>query len=223
MDATACPVAIAMIAPAGIVEPMDRGEDSVLMQRYAGGDLQAFAQLYDRHKASLYRYLMRLTRQRELADDLFQEAWSRVIASRARYQPLAKFSTFLFSIAHNCFIDSCRRAGHAPTANADALEDHSEALAEGEHRSPEREAHSEQIAEQLRAALARLPQEQREAFLLHEEGGLSLEEIAELTGVGMETAKSRVRYALAKLRQALATAHADEEASALADAPAPTR
>lgn len=224
MNASLSLAAVALVEPAGIVAPMERDDDSGLMLRYARGDLVAFTQLYERHKASLYRYLLRHTRRRDVADDLFQEVWSRVIASRARYQPLAKFSTFLFSIAHNCFIDSCRRAGNAPTAHADDLEDHEHALTDSEHRGPEREAHSAQIAERLRAALARLPDEQREVFLLHEEGGLSLDEIAELTSVGMETAKSRLRYALAKLRQALGPESAAADSGvALADAPAQTR
>lgn len=224
MNASLSIAAVAMVAPAGIVARMERDEDSALMLRYARGDLAAFTQLYERHKAALYRYLLRQTRRRQAADDLFQEVWSRVIASRARYRPLAKFSTFLFSIAHNCFIDSCRRAASAPTAHADDLEDHEHALVDSEHRGPEREAQSQQIADRLRAGLARLPDEQREVFLLHEEGGLSLDEIAELTGVGMETAKSRLRYALAKLRQALGPESAAAESGvALAGAPVQTR
>ena len=224
MSSLSTTAAIATADRAGIVAAMDAGEDSALMQRYARGDLAAFTQLYERHKAALYRYLLRLTRRRDVADDLFQEVWSRVIASRARYQPLAKFSTFLFSIAHNCFIDSCRRANTAPTAAAEGLEDHEHALHDAEHRGPEREAQSAQTAERLSAALAQLPAEQREAFLLHEEGGLSVEEIGELTGVGMETAKSRLRYAFAKLRKTLAPERdALQVTDAFAGAPAPTR
>src|SRR5688572_33082370 len=91
------------------VRTMDEGDDAELMQRYAGGDLRAFEQLYRRHRSALYNYLNRHTRDREAASDLFQEVWARVIASRARYEPRAKFRTFLFHIAHNCFIDYCRR------------------------------------------------------------------------------------------------------------------
>jgi RNA polymerase sigma-70 factor, ECF subfamily len=224
MGSLSTTAAIATAGRTGIVAVMDAGEDAALMQRYARGELAAFTQLYERHKAALYRYLLRLTKRRDAADDLFQEVWSRVIASRARYQPLAKFSTFLFSIAHNCFIDACRRAATAPTAAAEELGNHEDVLPDSEHRGPEREAQSAQTVERLRAALAQLPDEQREAFLLHEEGGLSVEEIGELTGVGMETAKSRLRYALAKLRRSLAPERdAHEVSDALASAPAPTR
>ena len=179
-------------------------DDGALMLRYAQGDLSAFTRLYERHKGALFRYLLRQTREHAVTEDLFQEVWGRVIASRERYEPRAKFSTFLFSIAHNCFIDHCRRAGTAPTARAETLEDETHAaLAEAPHRGPERQVESSQLASRLRAALDRLPAEQREVFVLHEETGMSLEEIGALTGVGMETAKSRLRYALAKLRQSL--------------------
>jgi RNA polymerase sigma-70 factor (ECF subfamily) len=184
-------------------------DDGALMLRYAQGDLSAFTRLYERHKGALYRYLLRQTREHAASDDLFQEVWSRVIASRARYEPRAKFTTYLFSIAHNCFIDHCRRAGTSPTARAETLDDEThDALTDAAHRGPERQAESAQLGARLRAALDRLPAEQREVFVLHEESGLSLEEIGELTGVGMETAKSRLRYALAKLRQSLDDVHA---------------
>ena len=190
-------------------------DDGALMLRYAQGDLSAFTRLYERHKGALYRYLLRQTREHAATDDLFQEVWSRVIASRERYEPRAKFSTYLFSIAHNCFIDHCRRAGTSPTARAETLEDETrEALMDAAHRGPERQAESAQLAARLRAALERLPEEQREVFVLHEESGLNLEEIGALTGVGMETAKSRLRYALAKLRQSLGDVR---EAAAVAD------
>jgi RNA polymerase sigma-70 factor, ECF subfamily len=197
---------VAIPQRASIVRRMPAHEDDgALMLRYAKGDLSAFTRLYERHKGALYRYLLRQTREHAATDDLFQEVWSRVIASRERYEPRAKFSTFLFSIAHNCFIDHCRRAGTAPTARAETLDDETrEALVDAAHRGPERLAESAQLAARLRAALERLPAEQREVFVLHEETGLNLEEIGELTGVGMETAKSRLRYALAKLRQSLA-------------------
>jgi RNA polymerase sigma-70 factor (ECF subfamily) len=178
-------------------------EDIDLMRRYARGDLTAFEHLYQRNKGPLFRYLLRQARSREVAEDLFQEVWSRVIASRTRYAPLARFSTFLFSIAHNCFIDHCRRSAHAPTARADTLDDHERSMADSAHLSPDRQADSQVIAQRMSAALERLPVEQREVFVLYEESGLSLREIGELTGVGMETAKSRLRYALAKLRQGL--------------------
>lgn len=194
------------IGPSIVTRMPVQDDDGALMLRYAQGDLSAFTRLYERHKGALFRYLLRQTRDHAVTEDLFQEVWSRVVASRERYRSLAKFSTFLFSIAHNCFIDHCRRAGTAPTARAESLDDAGDALADSAHRGPERQAESAQVAARLSEALARLPDEQREVFVLYEETGLNLEEIGELTGVGMETAKSRLRYALAKLRQSLGEA-----------------
>ena len=209
MIASTLAAPLAALPRAGIVRPMQESEDdTVLMTRYSRGDLAAFTRLYERHKDSLYRYLLRLARDRAAADDLFQEVWSRIIASRERYEPRAKFSTFLFSIGHNCFIDYYRRRVNAPAMRAESQQNTDE-LVDSAHRGPERLAESAQTAARFRAALENLPAEQREVFLLHEETGLSLEDIARITGVGMETAKSRLRYAVAKLRLSLA-----EEASA---------
>jgi RNA polymerase sigma-70 factor (ECF subfamily) len=179
---------------------MSDEEDATLMCRYVRGDARAFERLYQRHRGPLYRYLMRHTRNTDTANDLFQEAWSKLIATRERYEPRAKFQTFLFHIAHNCFIDHCRRRGARPAGADDAA---LESLAAPATTQPDRHAESSQILMRYRAALASLPAEQRDVFLLHEESGLSLEEIARISGVGAETAKSRLRYALAKLRAAL--------------------
>lgn len=196
---------------------MGGDDDAALMQAWTAGDLAAFETLYARHKGPLYRYLLRHTRDRELADDLFQETWGRLIGARTRYEPRAKFQTFLFTLAHNLFIDHCRRASVRPVSAAqlpartrgddddDGSDDHGVgAIAAPEPAQPERRAEQQEIAARIRAALDALPREQRDVFLLYEETGLTLEEIANVTGVGPETAKSRLRYAVAKLRAAMA-------------------
>lgn len=186
-------------------------DDGELMLRYAGGDVRAFETLYRRHRNSLYRYLTRHTRDPEIANDLFQEVWSKVIASRSRYEPRAKFSTFLYRVAHNCFIDHCRRmAGRTDRATASPEDfDLENALPAAAADLPDARAEHAQTLARYRAALGALPPEQRDAFLLYEESGLSLEEIGHVTGVSMETAKSRLRYALAKLRAAMSAARED--------------
>ena len=188
-------------------------DDGQLMLRYAAGELCAFEALYARHRAGLYRYLARHTRDPEVANDLFQEVWSRVIAHRASYEPRAKFRTFLFRIAHNCCIDHHRRARVRPQPPADssALEA-SETLRAPDAERPDSRAEHAQLVARYRAALASLPAAQRDVFLLYEQSGLSLEEVATITGVGTETAKSRLRYALAKLRGALAPQAAAQDA-----------
>ena len=201
------------------VGAMGGEDDAALMQAWIGGDLRAFEILYGRHKGPLYRYLLRHARDRALADDLFQDTWGRLIGARTRYEPRAKFQTFLFTLAHNLFIDHCRRASVRPVsasslampAGADDEDDGDErgglavgAIAAPEPAQPERRAEQQEVRTRLRAALDALPRDQRDVFLLYEETGLSLDEIATVTGVGPETAKSRLRYAVAKLRAAMA-------------------
>ena len=188
------------------VEGVSDDEDAQLMLAYAGGEMRAFENLYSRHRGALYRYLMRQARDMEIANDLFQEVWSRVIANRTRYEPRAKFRTFLFTLAHNCFIDHCRRMKSRPHGLGIEDADAADLLPADEDARPEAVLQRKESTERFRAALATLPQEQRDVYLLHEESELSLEEIARVTGVGAETAKSRLRYAVGKLKAAMAAA-----------------
>jgi RNA polymerase sigma-70 factor (ECF subfamily) len=178
---------------------MDNGpEDSALMLRYADGDVAAFEVLYRRHNDALYRYLFRLCRHRDSAEDVFQEVWGKIIQSRNRYRPTAKFTTFLYRVAHNAFIDHIRR--NKRHANSVDIEPDS-------HRDPgeqpEMLVEKELARQRLNRALRDLPDEQRDVFLLREEADLSLDQIAAITGTNRETAKSRLRYAVNKLRIAI--------------------
>jgi len=182
-------------------------EDAGLMLRYRDGDAGAFLALYSEYKGPLYRYLLRHVRSAAAAADLFQEVWSHLVATRARYEPRAKFATFLFHIAHNCAMDFFRRRNQRGAVLAHDL-DHSAAEPEvPEYQRPDRVAEFAEQQTAFLAAVAALPQEQREAFLLREETGLSVEEIARVTDVPVETAKSRLRYAIRKLKKTL-SAHA---------------
>lgn len=175
--------------------------DEELMLAYARGDVRAFQALYERHRGTVYRFVLRAVPERAQADDVFQETWSRLIAARVRYRPEAKFSTWLLQIAHNLVVDTFRRA--KPTAGGEEAE---RILAEVDapaHERPEQQLSAFEQRRRLERALEELPDEQREAFLLRAESEMSLEEIAEVTGVGRETVKSRLRYALAKLRERL--------------------
>ena len=183
---------------------MATDEDGELMLRYVRGDIRAFETLYARHRSPLYRYLARQTRNIEAANDLFQDVWSKVIASRERYEPRAKFRTFLYRVAHNCFIDHCRRTRPRAELPGSADENWEGILPGPDQDRPDVRAEQTELTVRYRAALAQLPAEQRDVFLLYEESGLTLEEIAGISAVGPETAKSRLRYAVAKLRAALA-------------------
>lgn len=196
------------VLPAGGTQAQDSeirsvGDDAALMLRYRKGDARAFEVLYGRHKAPLYRYLQRTCRNKETANDLFQEVWGKVIASRERYEVRAQFATFLYRIAHHCVIDHFRRAAHRYEGAVDNPQELAEALPAADHQRPELVASEVQLRADFRRALDALPAEQRDVFVLYEETGLSLEEIGKVTGVAMETAKSRLRYAVSKLRAAL--------------------
>jgi RNA polymerase sigma-70 factor, ECF subfamily len=177
--------------------------DEELMLAYAGGDLLAFEMLYRRHRGMLYRFLLRNLRQRADADELFQETWSRLIAARERYRPEAKFSTWLLQIAHNLMIDSFRR--QRPHASVEETEAVLRNLDAPDSEQPERALSEFEQRRRLQLALEELPEEQRVAFLLRIESGLGLDEIGEITGAGRETVKSRLRYALARIRARFAT------------------
>ena len=182
------------------------------MLRYRNGDIRAFEALYARHRGGLFRYVLRQVGFRSAADEVFQEVWMRIVSSRARYRVEARFATFLYSIAHNCVMDHFRRKPPLQLISFDDKPDEALQVPGPAGEQPERLAQRRQTAQQLLKALALLPDEQRNAFLLHEEGGLTLEEIATVMGVGRETAKSRLRYALSKLREELTGSGFENEA-----------
>ena len=174
------------------------------MLSYRDGEKGAFDILYERHKGPLYRYLLRQCRDRAAAEEMFQDVWMRIIGSRERYEVRAKFATYLYRIAHNRMIDHYRSGNPGRFQSLDDGDDeHGHQLAANPVDDPERRVHAQQQGAMLRKLLDELPREQRDAFLLHEEAGLGLEEIADISGVGRETAKSRLRYAVSKLRRAL--------------------
>lgn len=179
------------------------------MQAYCAGNAQAFDALYQRHRVPLYRYVRRQCRA-EAADELFQEIWLRIVRSRASYQSTAKFTTYLYTIARRRLIDYYRSQRHPAPAPYDENDyegdddNNSSVCAAGPvYAQPENRVSDEQAVDRLIQEIERLPPEQRDAFLLQEEAGLSLAEIAATLEVGVETAKSRLRYAFDKLRKRL--------------------
>lgn len=186
-----------------LVPAMGPTPDEDLMLRYRDGDARAFEELYARHRGGLFRYVLRQIGFRAAADEVFQEVWMRIIASRSRYRVEARFATFLYRIAHNCVMDHFRRKPPLQLLSFDDEPDEALQVPAPASEQPEKRAQRNQVVRELLRALALLPDEQRDAFLLHEEGGLTLDEIAEVTGVGRETAKSRLRYALSRLRSEL--------------------
>lgn len=183
----------------------DTVSDEALMVRYRDGDAQAFEALYARHKGPLYRYLRRQCEGTAHAEELFQDVWMKLISARDRYEIRAKFTTYLYHLAHNRLIDHYRRTKTGIPISYGDDEDESliEQVPDSEVHQPDNDLDRRRLGKRLLERISALPEAQRETFLLREEAGLSLAEIAAATGVNAETAKSRLRYALARLRREL--------------------
>ena len=182
--------------------------DENLMLRFGRGEAAAFEFLYRRHESRVFRYLHRNVKNEATANDLMQEVWFAVVRGAANYQPTAKFTTWLFTIAHNRMVDMIRANHRLQSLDAgdDADPEASsplDRLADSAKLEPLAQVQTQDEAAALLSAVAQLPAEQRSAFLLQAEGDLSVEEIADATGSSFETVKSRLRYARAKLRQLL--------------------
>ncbi|MCC6472514.1 MAG: RNA polymerase sigma factor [Burkholderiales bacterium] len=181
-----------------------RPADEELMLRYARGDAAAFDLLYGRHRAGLYRYFVRQCADRGAAEEMFQDVWSSLIQARGRYRPQARFATWLYTLAHNRLVDWYRRSSRVSWVDFGGDEDDPPPDPPAARTAqPDVQAAAREIGSRILAVLDALPPPQREAFLLHEEGAMSVEEIAAATGASLEAAKSRLRYAIARLRAGL--------------------
>jgi len=179
--------------------------DEALMARYARGEPAAFALLYRRHELRVWHYLERNVGNRSLAEDLLQEVWFAVAREAPGYRPTARFTTWLFTIAHHRVIDAIRARREHLSLESMGYEAAPviQYLSSGTAAGPLAEAVAREQASALARALSELPSEQRDAFLLQMEGAFSIEEIAAITGSSFETTKSRLRYARSKLRELL--------------------
>lgn len=183
--------------------------DDRLMQAFAQGDATAFDTLYARHEGALYRFVRRVLGAplAAQADEVFQDTWLRIIAARAQFVPQgAAWKTWAFTIAHNAAMDRLRTSGREVAVEASGGDDATDPLEWLQATLGRTAASSEDQAfwraagRQLLHCLDELPDAQRAAFLLHHEDGTPLEELARQLGLGFETVKSRLRYALQKLR-----------------------
>ena len=178
--------------------------DEQLMRRFQRGEARAFETLMLRHRTPVYAFLLRLTGERTRAEDLVQETFLRLVKGAAAWEPRAAVRTWLFTIARNLAADEARRAVFRRAEPLDAPGPRGAAQAPADDPPPDRAADSALLRPKLEAALAALPAEQREVFLLREHAGLRFHEIAKVTGTPENTVKSRMRYALEALRQKLA-------------------
>ena len=188
------------------------------MLKYAKGDVGAFEQLVERHRRPLFGYLRRVLRNRESAEDTFQEVFIRVMKARSTYKKKAKFSTWLYRIAHNTCIDALRREKYRKT---ESLSKPKSSGGESQltlldslpspNPGPDVEFDRRQFSEVLRKCIERLNPDQREVFVLRQYQNLPFQEIARVTGATESTVKSRMRYALKGLRKMLVEENIVEE------------
>jgi RNA polymerase sigma-70 factor, ECF subfamily len=184
--------------------------DEQLMLAFKSGDARAFRVLVQRHRGPVFNFILRYTGHKARAEDLLQETWLKVVRSSSEYEPKAKFTTWVYTIARNLCVDSARKETYrqtdsldAPARDADDGRSMGESVGDQVSAQPERAAHNAKLRPLLAKALAALPEEQREVFLLREYHGVSFKEIADVTGVNENTVKSRMRYALEGLRKRL--------------------
>ena len=174
--------------------------DEELMLGYQRGDVAAFTQLYERHKGGLYRYILRKCGNENTAEEMFQDVWMKLIRAREQYEVRAKFTTYLYQLANNHCIDYYRKQNSNNPLYPVADDCEPENIPGRVQAQPENQVMLAQQTGRLMDLIEKLPEEQQEAFILREEAGMSVAEIAEVTGVNTETAKSRLRYAVNKLR-----------------------
>jgi RNA polymerase sigma factor (sigma-70 family) len=180
--------------------------DEDLMLRYRDGDLQAFEELYSRHRSGLYRFIAWRSPRADWVDEVVQDSWANLHHARNRYQPDASFRTYLYQIARNRLLDLLRQQQHLLAADLSTGtdgQDTFDALADAAHDvvTPDVALATKQRYHSLHQALAALPAEQKEAVVLQQFSGMSLDEISAVVAAPVETVKSRLRYAMRKLRE----------------------
>lgn len=179
-----------------------------LMVRFRGGDVRAFEVLLQRHRNPVFEFILRSVGPYNTthAEDLTQETFLRVVKQAATYEQRAKFTTWLYTMARNLCIDASRRRKHRKAQSLDAADEEGHSLLErtaSHDPSVDRQAIGGELRQRLTRAIESLPEDQREVFLLREEADLSFKEIADIVGASENTVKSRMRYALEKLRESL--------------------
>lgn len=183
--------------------------DESLMLRYQQGDRSAFVQLVRRHQAPLFNFALRQVRVPQVAEDVVQEAFVRVVQNALEFKHEARFTTWVYTITRNLCIDHLRKRAlrkHPSLDEARGEEGEGPTLGEqtaDPRASVEREATGTELKERIARAVDKLPDEQREVFVMREVANLPFKEIAEITGVPENTVKSRMRYALERLQEAL--------------------
>ena len=182
---------------------LDKYTDEQLVAAYASGDNEAFDALLLRHKNRLFTYIVQMVRDRDLADDIFQETFVKAITTirQGRYSDFGKFSAWITRIARNLAIDSLRAEKSEATVSTDDTNFDVLNRRELSEETVEDAMIDLQIEHDVRRLVDELPEPQREVLMMRFYKNLSFKEIAEITGVSINTALGRMRYAILNIRR----------------------
>ncbi|MDD4736673.1 MAG: sigma-70 family RNA polymerase sigma factor [Kiritimatiellae bacterium] len=180
------------------------------LQRYRAGQTEAIGELAEKYRRPLFAYILSMTgHAHSEAEDIFQEVWYKALRNLHKYRS-DKFLSWLFKITHNLIIDRARKRkpdvslqekrhdadGNSRTELLDTMEDPRQS-------APGEQVDQAELGERIKAAVLRLPAEQRDVFSMRMDAGLSFKEIARIQKTSINTALARMQYAVAKLREAL--------------------
>ena len=192
---------------------LNKVTDEQLIHSFYKGEVEAFENLYSRYKKAIYHYFFRQVHSKSIADELHQDVWLKIIKSSSTFKQQSSFKTWLYQVAHNCLIDHYRQNTRQPLSLIQSYDKQNEVNLElseaveavNNHADePDEKLLENQIQYALIQGIDSLPEKQKEVFLLHEKSGLTLQDIALITDSSFESTKSRLRYAVKKLRHQLA-------------------
>jgi RNA polymerase sigma-70 factor (ECF subfamily) len=185
--------------------------DEELMCAFRDGEGTAFEVLVVRHRRGLFNFLLRSVHNRARAEELLQDVFLRVIRAKDRYERTARFSTWVYTIARNICVDESRRARFRRHASLEEKRGKGDGggvslldVTSADQVATDEAAEGPRLRDRMAEAIDNLPDDQREVFLMRQLGGLSFKDIGEVVGAPENTVKSRMRYALEKLRTELA-------------------
>ncbi len=181
--------------------------DDLLNKFVSNQDEDAFEKLFAEIGERLFSFIFRYIGNTAQAEDVYQEVCLKVAMKANTYSHKANVASWIFQIARNTSIDAIRSKGRRPTVSIDGNASQAETtiieLVNDNEINPAEKAAQIELATNIARAIDKLPNEQREVFLLREDGGLTFEEISKIVSCGKETVKSRMRYALERLRNSL--------------------
>lgn len=181
-----------------VEQALDQANDEELLSLYCSGNNPAFDILYNRHRDSLYRFILRQNNNIiAVTEEIFQEVWINVINNKNQFRNDSKFSTWLYQIARNKLIDNARKSATRKEKLHDNIDTQS---VESSTPEPDHKTQLELCIELLQGFVLQLPEEQKEAFVLKHDTSKSIDDLALITNTTHETFKSRLRYAMKKLR-----------------------